>query len=131
MRKINWPLVLVLLGLCLLAAIALVVTGPGPAPTTTTTSLLPFASQKMAALPSVLVFSERNAYRLNYLEEHLKGLAELRSVNVSDEPELTSYYGISSFPAVVILLAGKVVYKHEGSLTNKEIVRQVAALRKS
>ncbi|HVN67004.1 MAG TPA: hypothetical protein VMT55_01425 [Candidatus Sulfotelmatobacter sp.] len=101
-------------------------------PTTTTTTLLPLASRKTAALPRVLIFSERNAYRLNYLEDTLKGRAELQSINIADEPELTSFYGISSFPAVVVLsAAGKIVYKHEGDLVNKEIIKRVAALHKS
>ena len=131
MKKFNWPLVLIVLVLGLVIIVALVNLNNSPIPKPPTTTLLPVAGHKVTGLPRVLIFSERNAFKLNYLEENLKGLADLQAVNIADEPELTGYYSINSFPAVLIISpAGKIVYKHEGALVNTEIVRQVVALNK-
>jgi len=60
-----------------------------------------------------------------------KGIAVFRTVNVLDEPQMASYFGVSSVPTIVFILpSGKIYKKHEGYLDKGQILKALTFMGK-
>jgi hypothetical protein len=65
----------------------------------------------------------------NRLEAGEENLAIFRSYDTLDEPQMAVLYGVNSVPAIIFLTpSGKVSKKHEGYLSQAEIIRIIRSI---
>jgi thioredoxin-like negative regulator of GroEL len=63
------------------------------------------------------------------LAREQRGLAVFRSIDVSDEPQMAGFFGVSALPAIVFQLpSGKVAAKYEGYVDKNRILAVVRSL---
>ena len=57
-------------------------------------------------------------------------LANFKSVNTLDEPQMTEFYGVNSVPALIFLTpSGKIFNKHEGYLNKNAIIKIIGSIK--
>lgn len=65
---------------------------------------------------------------IEYLSDNLDGKANLYRVNVDENPDLASAYGIQQIPTILVCTDGCVVERLTGALPRKAILNSVRAV---
>jgi len=62
------------------------------------------------------------------LSKEYEGKATIGKVNVDDNPEISTNYGVRSIPTILFIKNGEVVDKHVGATTKSALESKIAAL---
>lgn len=60
------------------------------------------------------------------LSEEMKDKALIGKVNVDDNPDVATRYGIRSIPTILILKDGEIVHRHVGTTTKAVLADKIA-----
>ncbi|MCU0640961.1 MAG: hypothetical protein MUC35_02600 [Candidatus Margulisbacteria bacterium] len=130
MRKPQLFLIVAVIAVLLGLAFWYVRAGSQPVETVPAQGTPEATAVKPAPLPKVITLfrkgdseSDLAIYVSRELSRELKDKVAIRLINIDDEPQMAEYYGVTEFPAVVILTPGGAVRaKHDGYWDKAEIL---------
>ncbi|MDF1698779.1 MAG: thioredoxin [Saprospiraceae bacterium] len=61
------------------------------------------------------------------MHNEFEGQAKIGKVNVDDNPEISSKYGVRSIPTILFIKDGEVVERHVGATTKAKLVEKLKA----